>query len=110
MRELYARNHDMVRTAAEAGVAVHAGTDAGGYVEHGRIADEVIALGQVLGMRRALAAAAHEARQWMRVPGTEVGAPADLVVLDADPTLDPTVLKRPAVIIRAGRVVRGTVG
>jgi imidazolonepropionase-like amidohydrolase len=86
---------------------VHAGTDAGGYIEHGRIADEVIALGQVLGMRRALAAAAHEARQWLGVPGTEVGDPADLVVFDEDPTQDPTVLKRPALIIRAGRVVRG---
>jgi imidazolonepropionase-like amidohydrolase len=41
------------------------------------------------------------------VPGTEVGDPADRVVFDEDPTQDPTVLKRPALIIRAGRVVRG---
>jgi imidazolonepropionase-like amidohydrolase len=110
MRDLYARNRAMVRDAVDAGVAVHAGTDAGGYVEHGRIADEVIAMAQVLGMRRALAAAAPEARAWMRLPGTEVGAPADLVVFDEDPVADPAVLRRPAVIVRAGRVVRGTVG
>lgn len=108
MRELYARNHEMVRAAADAGIAVHAGTDAGGFIEHGRIADEVIALGRVLGRRRALSASAHEARAWMNLPGTEVGAPADLVVLADDPALDPSVLRRPAVIIRAGRVVRGT--
>jgi imidazolonepropionase-like amidohydrolase len=46
----------------------------------------------------------------MRLPGTEVGAPADLVVFDEDPVADPAVLRRPAVIVRAGRVVRGTVG
>jgi len=110
MLELHRRNRRTVRAAAEAGIGVHAGTDAGGYVQHGRIADEVIAMGQVLGMRRALAAASHEARAWMRVPGTEVGAPADLVVFDQDPAADPSVLKRPAVIVRAGRVVRGVVG
>ena len=110
MRDLHDRNHDMVRSAVEAGIAVHAGTDAGGFVEHGRIADEVIAMGQVLGMPRALAAAAHEARAWMNLPGTEIGAPADLVVLDDDPVVDPSVLKRPALIIRAGRLVRGTLG
>lgn len=110
MRELYARNHEMVGAAADAGIGVHAGTDAGGYVEHGRIADEVIALGRILGMRRALAASAHEARAWMDVPGTEVGAPADLVVFADDPVIDPAVLRRPALIVRAGRVVRGVVG
>ena len=110
MRELYARNHEMVRDAVDAGVAVHAGTDAGGFIEHGRIADEVIALGRLLGMRRALAASAHEARAWMGVPGTQVGAPADLVIFADDPVADPSVLRRPAVIVRSGRVVRGVVG
>ena len=110
MRELYARNHEMVRDAVDAGVAVHAGTDAGGFIEHGRIADEVIALGRLLGMRRALAASAHEARAWLGVPGTHVGAPADLVIFADDPVTDPSSLKRPAVIVRAGRVVRGVVG
>jgi imidazolonepropionase-like amidohydrolase len=110
MLDLHRRHLDRVRDAVDAGIAVHAGTDAGGYIEHGRIADEVIALGQVLGMRRALLAAAHRARAWMRLPGTEVGAPADLVVFADDPTRDPAVLRRPAVIIRAGRVVRGTIG
>ena len=108
MRDLHARNHAMVADAVDAGIGVHAGTDAGGYVEHGKIADEVIAMGQLLGMRRALAAASHEARAWLRTPGTEVGAPADLVVFAEDPVADPAVLRRPAVIIRAGRVVRGS--
>ncbi len=108
MLDLHRRNHATVRDAVDAGIPVHAGTDAGGYIEHGHIADEVIAMGEVMGMPRALAAASHEARQWLRVPGTEPGAPADLVVFDEDPVADPMVLKRPAVIARAGRLVRGS--
>ncbi len=108
MLDLHRRNHRVVRDAVDAGIAVHAGTDAGGYVEHGRIADEIIAMARVLGTRRALAAASHEARAWLGVPGADVGAPADLLVFDDDPAVDPSVLKRPALIIRAGRVVRGT--
>ncbi|MBW0117101.1 amidohydrolase family protein, partial [Pseudonocardia abyssalis] len=49
MRQLHAGAHDVVRRAVEAGVPVFAGTDAGGGIAHGRIADEV----------RALAAAGH---------------------------------------------------
>nr|MDQ2710052.1 amidohydrolase family protein [Actinomycetota bacterium] len=44
MRELHAGAHDVVRRAVAAGVAVYAGTDAGGGIAHGRIADEVAAL------------------------------------------------------------------
>ena len=44
MRELHAGARDVVRRAAEAGVPVYAGTDAGGGIRHGRIADEVAAL------------------------------------------------------------------
>src|ERR1700712_3894675 len=44
MRELYADARGVVRRAAEAGVPVYAGTDAGGGIRHGRIADEVAAL------------------------------------------------------------------
>jgi len=44
MRALYAAADDVVRRAVQAGVPVYAGTDAGGGIEHGRIADEVLAL------------------------------------------------------------------
>ncbi len=44
MRDLHARSDATIAAAIAAGVAVHAGTDAGGFVEHGRIVDEVLAL------------------------------------------------------------------
>ena len=63
MRELYARNNEMIRMAVQAGVQVHAGTDAGGFVEHGRVADEVTALAALMGPREAMfAAVAQRAR------------------------------------------------
>ena len=66
MRDLHARNVETVRSAVEAGVAVHAGTDAGGFVAHGRVADEVAAMAEVLGAPEALVAAAHGARELAR--------------------------------------------
>ena len=44
MRALHAGAADVVRRAVQAGVPVYAGTDAGGSLAHGRIADEVAAL------------------------------------------------------------------
>ena len=44
MRRLYAQSGAVVRAACEAGVPVFAGTDAGGGIEHGVIADEIRAL------------------------------------------------------------------
>ena len=110
MRELHARNAGMVRAAVEAGVRVHAGTDAGGFVAHGRIADEVLELGELLGPRAAMLAASHRAREWLGLPGYDVGAPADLTVYTQDPAADLGVLRHPSVVVRAGRLVRGSVG
>src|SRR5690606_41946670 len=44
MRALHAGVYDMVGAAVDAGVAVYAGSDAGGMVEHGRLVDEIEAL------------------------------------------------------------------
>jgi imidazolonepropionase-like amidohydrolase len=106
MRDLHARNGDMVRSAVEAGIRVHAGTDAGGFVEHGRVADEVQALGELLGAREAIHATSHGAREWMRLPIYDTGAAADLTVYPDDPTEDLGVLHHPVAVVRAGKVVR----
>ncbi|MGS0688396.1 amidohydrolase family protein [Nakamurella sp. GG22] len=106
MRDLHSRNGDMVRSAVEAGISVHAGTDAGGFVEHGRVADEVQALGELLGARQALFATSHSAREWMRLPIYDTGAAADLTVYAHDPVEDLGVLHHPAAVVRAGKVVR----
>ena len=106
MRRLHGSARDRVRAAYEAGVPIYAGTDAGGMVAHGRIIDEVRALTDAgVSTVDALGAASWSARRWLGRPGIEEGAPADLVVYDADPRVDLSVLAAPARIILRGKVV-----
>jgi imidazolonepropionase-like amidohydrolase len=106
MRRLYANSGAVVRAAYEAGVPVYAGTDAGGGITHGVIADEVRALhASGLPADAALAAASWSARAWLGLPCIEEGAPADVVVYDADPRTDLDVLARPQRMVLRGRVV-----
>jgi imidazolonepropionase-like amidohydrolase len=108
MRNLHARHQDTLRSAYEAGVAIYAGTDAGGVLPHGLIADEVIALAGIgLSPADALGAAAWRARPWLGRPGGNLdeGDPADFVVYDADPLADLEVLRHPRRIVLRGRVV-----
>ena len=106
MRRLYAGSGAVVRAAYDAGVPVFAGTDAGGGIAHGVIADEVRALHAAgLPAEAALAAASWSARSWLGLPCIEEGAPADLVVYDADPRADLDVLARPVRMVLRGRVV-----
>ncbi|GAA2011843.1 imidazolonepropionase-like amidohydrolase [Nakamurella flavida] len=108
MRDLHARSDATFASAFEAGVAVHAGTDAGGFVEHGRIVDEVLALNRVAPPRRVLAAAGREARDWLGLSTWEPGDSADLVLHPADPVAEPAVLRHPSLVMRSGRVVVGS--
>jgi len=106
MRRLYEHSGAVVRAAFEAGVPVYAGTDAGGGIEHGVIADEVRALHEAgLPAEAALAAASWAARRWLGLSCIEEGAPADLVVYDTDPRADLDTLRRPQRMILRGRVV-----
>jgi imidazolonepropionase-like amidohydrolase len=106
MRRLYAGSGAVVRAAFEAGVPVFAGTDAGGGIAHGRVADEIRALFAAgLPAEEALAAGSWRARAWLGLPCIEEGAPADVVVYDADPRADLDALQRPRRTILRGRVV-----
>ncbi|SDO63315.1 amidohydrolase family protein [Geodermatophilus sp. DSM 45219] len=106
MRRLHASSGAVVRAAYEAGVPVFAGTDAGGGIDHGRIADEVRALHMAgLPAEAAVAAASWSARSWLGLPCIEEGAPADLVVYDGDPRADLDTLARPRRVVLRGRVV-----
>jgi imidazolonepropionase-like amidohydrolase len=106
IRRLYATSGAVVRAAFDAGVPVFAGTDAGGGIAHGVIADEVRALHRAgLPAEAALAAASWSARAWLGLPCIEEGAPADVVVYDSDPRAELDVLARPARMILRGRVV-----
>ncbi|MGD9988954.1 amidohydrolase family protein [Pseudonocardia sp.] len=104
MRDLHRTAADVVRRAAEAGVAIFAGTDAGGGIRHGRIADEIAALAAA-GHPDPLGAASWAAREWLGRPGLTPGAPADLVVYRDDPRADLTALREPVLIVLRGRVV-----
>jgi imidazolonepropionase-like amidohydrolase len=107
MLDLYGRLDATLRSAHEAGVPIYAGTDAGGVVAHGLIAQEVRALHERVGLPRAdaLAAGCWAARGWLGFPGLEEGAPADLVVYPENPLADLAVLARPARVVLRGRVV-----
>ncbi|QII06620.1 amidohydrolase family protein [Rhodococcoides fascians A25f] len=105
MRALHARVAGTVGRAHDAGISIYAGTDAGGSIAHGRIADEVAALARVgLSPTDALGAACWDARSWLGRPGLEHGAPADLVVYSQDPRGGPDVLANPELVILRGRV------
>ena len=95
-----------VGAAHEAGVPIYAGTDAGGMIAHGRIADEVDALtGIGMSPTDALGAACWDARAWLGRPALEHGASADLVCYAEDPR-DRGVLNQPTLIMLRGKVFR----
>ena len=107
MRDLYARREQTIMAAYEAGVAIYAGTDAGGVLPHGLIADEVLELARYgFAAEDALGAASWRAREWLGFDGTlQEGSPADFCVYPRDPLADLTVLREPSRIVLRGRVV-----
>ncbi|MGV9712344.1 amidohydrolase family protein [Gordonia sp. NPDC003424] len=106
MRKLHQNAAGVFAAAREAGVAMFAGTDAGGFVEHGRIVDEIDALAALgFGAADALAAASTGPREWLGAGQLAEGDRADFIVLDADPTADLTTLRRPREIVCSGLTV-----
>jgi imidazolonepropionase-like amidohydrolase len=106
LRRLHARRYDTVRDAYDAGIAVYAGTDAGGGLAHGLIAGEVRELVRAgLPVEAALSAATWGAREWLGREGLTEGAPADLVLYADDPRADVRVLDAPRRIVLRGAVV-----
>ncbi len=106
IRALYAGRIARFAHAREAGVPLYAGTDAGGYLPHGLVGREIAALAGFSSAEYALGAGSWRARRWLGHPDTLVeGAPADLVVFDADPRNDLAVLAHPRhVVLRGVRV------
>ncbi|MGV1008182.1 MAG: amidohydrolase family protein [Dermatophilaceae bacterium] len=101
--ELHARRYRTVAAAHEAGIPVYVGTDAGGTLPHGLVASEVLQLTRAgLTPTEAVGAATWAARAWLGRPGLEEGAPADLVVYDADPREDVRALAHPRHIVLRG--------
>lgn len=105
MMDLHARREATIGAAIDAGIPVYTGTDAGTVVEHGRVRDEIDRIAHIAGAEYALGAAGWRARAWLGADGLTPGASADLIVLDADPRVDLTTLRRPRALILRGRVV-----
>ncbi|MEQ4302358.1 amidohydrolase family protein [Plantactinospora sp. B6F1] len=98
----------VVGAAYEAGVPIYVGTDAGGGIDHGLAAEEMLLLHERAGMSAidVLAAASWRARDWLGFPGLVEGGLADLVVYPTDPRTDLRVVRAPQHIVLRGRVVR----
>jgi imidazolonepropionase-like amidohydrolase len=96
------------RLLHRASVPIVAGTDAG-VLPHGENARELQALGDAgLTPLEAIRAATVTSARLLNEPGLGrigVDAIADLVILDGDPLQDLTMLRKPVMVIRAGRVV-----
>jgi imidazolonepropionase-like amidohydrolase len=89
--------------AHEAGVTVLAGTD--GF-PCGTVAGGMALLIQAgLPVEAAVGAACWTARAFLGLSSLTDGAPADLLVYDTDPMLDPAVLAHPSRIILRGNVI-----
>lgn len=103
MRDLHARRFETVQMLAEAGVFLPVGTDAGGVIEHGRIADEMAQMVEAgLAVDEVIAAATWSGRKFLGQPGLGEGERADFVVYDSDPHGDIGVLQRPRAVYLAG--------
>ncbi len=106
MRALHASRRAVVADAADAGVRLLVGTDAGTALPHGLVGQEVaelVACG--LSTLDALDAATWGARAYLGRPALAEGDPADLVVYGADPRADVGVLAHPVAVVLRGRVV-----
>lgn len=108
MLALRDRFPEVVRSAYEAGVPIYVGTDAGGGIDHGLAAEEMLLLHERAGMPAVdvLAAASWDARAWLGFPGLVEGGLADLVVYAEDPRADLRVVRTPSRIVLRGRPIR----
>lgn len=107
MRAMHARRYEHVRNLFDAGVRLLVGTDAGGTIGHGRIADEAAELVRAgIPPREVVAAASWRTREWLGAPGPAEGDAPDLVVYPADPRLDVGVLAAPSAVVLRGTRVR----
>lgn len=106
MMDLHARRNATIGAAYEAGVPIYLGTDAGGTLSHGLAPQEAQRLAEAgLPHTAVLDAATWGARAWLGKPGIEDGAPADLLVLPADPRDDLAVLAAPTTVLLRGRSI-----
>jgi imidazolonepropionase-like amidohydrolase len=106
LRSLDTTRDERIRAAWEAGIPLYTGTDAGGSLPHGLIAEEIEAMVQLgIPLPDVIAQASWRGREWLGLPGLAEGAPADLVVYDTDPRADLAAVRAPRRILLRGAVI-----
>ena len=106
MRRLYARRYEQVRMLYEAGVHLLVGTDAGGTIGHGRIADECAELVRAgVPDAEVVAFASWRGRAFVGAETVGEGSAADLVLYAEDPRADVRELAAPEAVVLGGRIV-----
>lgn len=103
LRQMYRNRYDQAHAFYEAGLHILVGTDAGGTLGHGRIADECAELVRAgIPAREVVAFASWRARRFLNVAGIEEGASGDVVGYSSDPRKDIRVLAHPGHVILRG--------
>lgn len=106
MRAMYEDRRGHTERLFDSGVRLLPGTDSGGYQRHGSIARELdLWVRAGASPARVLDLATWRARDTLGLPSLSPGAPADLVVFDADPRRDPSALAHPSAVVLRGEVV-----
>ncbi|WP_029068768.1 amidohydrolase family protein [Jonesia quinghaiensis] len=103
MRRMHAQRREQVHALHALGVSLFVGTDAGGSIAHGRIADECAALVEAgIPSEQVTASASWQSRQYLGRPGMREGEVVQAVRYADDPHLDITALRSPTTIITHG--------
>lgn len=105
MRDLHVKRWETMHMLVDCGVPLYCGTDSGGTLGHGRIAEEIALMAKIADNRFALAAASWEARSWLGAGCLELGDRADLVVYDEDPYQQIATVSDPRLIMLGGVIV-----
>lgn len=105
MRNLRARNRELIAALYDHGVQLLPGTDAGGYQAHGQLPRE-LALWEDAGIPPSdiIDFATWRARDFLTYPALYDGAPADLCVYAEDPRARTRAIAEPVMTMLAGRV------
>lgn len=105
MRAMFDARYAQVKALYEAGVQILVGTDAGGTLAHGLIAQECAELVRAgIPAHAVVGFASYRARDFLGYPSIAQGAPADAVIYRGDPRADIAELTRPLAVILRGKI------
>lgn len=103
MRGMYETRREHFEMLVDAGVLLLMGTDSGGYQDHGTIVGELTLWHQWGAPAQfTIDAATWVSQRYLGYPGLVEGGPADFLLLNEDPRIDPLALSRPSRVTLGG--------